>query len=638
MRQYVAVRIFRELHQNDDDPFRRETRRNPSPTKDEGDLFIHRPSPRKLRILVDVEHLPADTSTPVGLFETLVRHRRIFHLDIAASSITSTAWSSSVEPGRISVRDTTASAGAFSYPGPQYSWSIDDEDAHPDGSSTLGHRGSTHPLKQIWDTAEVYRKLPLRDRIEFRLKDAVTLTIMAEIVRDAGFDILVSEAPAARCGMLPVHDRAVTLSRAEAVPVIAHYLRRQHIFLFDPHSNAHYSRHDFYQQSVHTLAPALKGWEERFGFETSGVGADVRARYLTAVNRLARALESRDDIIWSLGSHLVEAVREDCLDDFDHLLLMLCGGVDVMARALHFALGLDVEKVRSAKLHVVSAGSWYASNIVERYGSNPAERNTFAELSRLQADLQVIFELRNSVHNVRIRIVYALFLGARSSTDKGGSPYSAHIMADIVDRIKAIGPDVMSEWGLQETADRGAVADLWELADKAVRTAFSFLDLLSSIVLRNPLPVSASTFLSGPALASPRPGNYLEAAGEHLPVLLGFSNVRRGAIDLSSQPRVDEGENVIGESSAAESVVGQSGSLTVLSVQETWWRAHIRLSIATLRGAHRIGSPDIEGASWAHEEWINDALEAERRHSGREWPDSMTIARTVITSYSTDFV
>ncbi|WP_235170746.1 hypothetical protein [Rhodococcus erythropolis] len=457
---------------------------------------------------------------------------------------------------------------------------------------------------------------------------------MAEIVRGAGFDILVSEAPAARCEMLPVHDRAVTLSRAEAVPVIAHYLRRQHIFLFDPHSNAHYSRHDFYRQSVHTLAPALRGWEERFGFEASGVGADVRARYFTAVNRLARALESRDDIIWSLGSHLVEAVREDCLDDFDHLLLMLCGGVDVMARALHFALGLDGEKVRSAKLHVVSAGSWYASNIVERYGSNPAERNAFAELSRLQTDLQVIFELRNSVHNVRIRIVYALFLGARSSTDKGGSPYSAHIMADIVDRIKVLGPDVMSEWGLQETADRGAVADLWELADKAVRTAFSFLDLLSSIVLRNPLPVSASTFLSGSALVSPRPENYLEAAGEHLPILLGFSDVRREEIDLS-RPRVNEGEKAIGGSPAAESVVGRASSLTVLSVQETWWRAHIRLSIATLRGVHRAGVTDIEGASWAHEEWINDALQAERLRSGSEWPDSMKVARTILDSYST---
>ena len=56
------MRIFQELHNGDDDPIRRKQRQDLSPTKDEGDLFAHRPSPRKIRVLLDVESLPEGTS------------------------------------------------------------------------------------------------------------------------------------------------------------------------------------------------------------------------------------------------------------------------------------------------------------------------------------------------------------------------------------------------------------------------------------------------------------------------------------------------------------------------------------------------------------------------------------------------
>lgn len=98
------------------------------------------------------------------------------------------------------------------------------------------------------------------------------------------------------------------------------------------------------------------------------------------------------------------------MDDFDHLLL-LCGTVDVMARALHVALGLPKESARNAKLH----GRWYTREVAERYGAEPVESATIAELSRLQRDLRVIFELRNSIHNVQIRP--ALMLGSLREPD-----------------------------------------------------------------------------------------------------------------------------------------------------------------------------------------------------------------------------
>jgi len=513
------MRIFRELHKSGDDPFRRQQRENPSPTKDEGDLFSHRPSPRKIRVLLDDEHLPEDTSLTAQLFAALVRHWRVFSLTVEASTITSTDYSPPAQPGLLRVCDSTAAAGDFSYRGPQYSWSRDDEDAHPDGSSTLAAHGSTHPQNQICETVRSYRHLAQQHRTDYRLKDTITQTILAEVARDAGFDLLVSEAPAAACRLLPIHDRAVVVSRTEAVPILAHYLRRQHIFVVGPRCAVHHSRHNYYEQSVHSLAPALRGWQGRAMVPGAApeIAADVQSRCSTALSRLARALESRDDIIWSLGSYLTTPVLEDCMDDFDHLLLLLCGGVDVIARALHLALGLPPKDVRFAKLHA----PWYTENVRKRYSTNPLEADNLAELDCLQTNLKVIFELRNSIHNVQIRPVLA-FVTSPESGARNEAPFLAHVTADIATKIENLGPGVSREWGFQSTYGGGAAADLWRVADKAVETTFRFLDLLSLIVLRNPLPASESAVLSGEVPALPPRETLWEGYDDHLPVLLGL--------------------------------------------------------------------------------------------------------------------
>lgn len=514
------MRIFRELHENSDDPLRRKDREEPSPTKDEGDLFIHRPSPRKFRVLLDVEHLQHDMPH-AQLFEALVGHWRVFSLAVEAGTIVSTDFSTPARSGFLKVCHTIAAAG-----GPVYTWSSNDKDEHPDGSSTTAAYGFTQPQMQIWETVQTYRRLERRDRGAFRLNDAVTQAILAEVARDAGFDLLVSESPVAGCRLLPVHDRVVVVSRAEAVPVLAHYLRRQHIFLSGRLLNLKHSRHNYYEQAVHALAPALRGWEARVAAagSTSEVGVDVQSRYLTAISRLARALESRDDIIWSLGSYLTAPVREDCMDDFDHLLLLLCGGVDVIARGLHVALGLDPKNVQNAKLHA----QWYITNVGNRFSDRPTETDDLAELDRLQINLRVIFELRNSIHNVQIRSVPALGSLVGEGARRTEAPILAHVTADIAAKISRIGSDVSTEWGFQSTYGGGAVADLWLIADKAVATTFRFLDLLSRIVLRNPLPDSASAVLSGQIPEMPERLTPWEGYEDHLPTLLGLPSPHPG--------------------------------------------------------------------------------------------------------------
>ncbi|MFZ2174176.1 MAG: hypothetical protein WAW17_09105, partial [Rhodococcus sp. (in: high G+C Gram-positive bacteria)] len=401
------------------------------------------------------------------------------------------------------------------------SWSIDDKDVHPDGSATEAKHGSTSPERYTCETVQSYRHLERQHRTDFRLDSAVNYTILAEVTRDAGFDILVSESPVAACRLLPMHDRSVVVSRAEALPILAHYLRRQHIFQAGPACKVTLSRHTYYQEAVRSLAPALRGWEARVAWG-SGASAEVTtgvsSRYRTAVSRLARALEGRDDIAWSLGSYLTSPVLEDCMDDFDHLLLLLCGGVDVIARALYLALGLPPEKVLSAKLHA----DWYRTNVSNRY-AHPAEADAIAELNRLQADVKVIFELRNSIHNVQIQPVPVIRLPHGANTVRGEAPFRAHVTADIAAKLQEkVGPEVAAAWGFQPVFDGGATADLWLIADKAVETTFRFLNLLSAIALRNPLPEGSSALLAGEVPAMPPRQVPWPGYEDHLPTLLGL--------------------------------------------------------------------------------------------------------------------
>jgi hypothetical protein len=97
------------------------------------------------------------------------------------------------------------------------------------------------------------------------------------------------------------------------------------------------------------------------------------------------------------------------------------------------------------------------------------------------------------------------------------------LTADIVAELEKIGPEIANAWGFQPAFDGGWAADLWTVADKAVATAFRFLDLLSVVVLRNPLPETTSALLAGEVpdtLPYPVPW---EGYDDYLPILLGQS-------------------------------------------------------------------------------------------------------------------
>lgn len=174
-------------------------------------------------------------------------------------------------------------------------------------------------------------------------------------------------------------------------------------------------------------------------------------------------------------------------------------------------------------------GRWYTTEIAERYGADPTENAAVAELSRLQRDLRVIFELRNSIHNVQIQP--ALMFGPLLEPDapRGRVPFGAHVTADIVAELEKIGPEIANAWRFESAFDGGWAADLWTVADKAVETTFRFLDLLSLVVLRNPLPETTSALLAGEVSATPPRPVPWEGYDDCLPILLGLPLVHAAA-------------------------------------------------------------------------------------------------------------
>jgi hypothetical protein len=75
--------------------------------------------------------------------------------------------------------------------------------------------------------------------------------------------MVVSESPVARRTDVPANHDANVFSRDRAIPVIAHYLRTQQIYILDPIVNRQSNRKTFYHSAVYALAPGIPYWEAK---------------------------------------------------------------------------------------------------------------------------------------------------------------------------------------------------------------------------------------------------------------------------------------------------------------------------------------------------------------------------------------
>jgi hypothetical protein len=468
------MRVFREL--THDDPHRKSTRsRGANPTKDEGDLFTRRPSSRKLRVLLDVETLSDKRPWADEHLRALLKYDNVEGMLVAMSKVTQ-KWTDDMQsrPGYVQVCDTTDKQGSSSYPGPRYSWKIKDPSHKFDGSTTLERSGGFSPEQELIRAKRLWNDGAF-DGLKVTEDDLSRAVLLTELARDMDYDLVISESATADLAVVPANDRVNVVTRAQAVPIIAHYLRTQQHYLVNAVKRVEMGRRDYFAVGVGALAEGIVWWQGKC--HQARLHSDDGERFVddaaTLVDRLSRALRSRDALIASIGAIQTRDVIDDGADALDHCLVCLCGAVDVLARSLHVAQQLPGEE-RFAKLHPPNG---YRA-LVDAYG----DADGIDELETLQRRLNVVFSLRNSIHSRALAAIASL------RQTPMGIPAVNVGQIDIV--IPTYAAAEMNKdqsggldfWDARHLVDDIVVVDLMTLVDRCFRVTLEFLDHLCRMI------------------------------------------------------------------------------------------------------------------------------------------------------------
>lgn len=445
-------------------------------------MFTRRPSARKLRVLIDLESFTVAESYVDEHLRGLIGYENVEYLFVAMSEVAATPSDGDGPPrqGFVQVRDVTAQKGFSSYPGPRYGWWINEPRLKFDGRTTENSRGGFSP------GPELMRALVCRsdgggvfDGLEISDDDVRRAVLLAELARAIDHDLIISESPTTGLAAVPANDRANFVTRSEAVPIIAHYLRTQQRYILNAAGSVVMSRHDYFSEAVGALGEGILWWRGKCerGLFTSPHGARFMQDAESLIDRLSRALRSRDALIASIGAIQTESVIDDGADALDHCLVCLCGAVDVVARSLHAAQQLP-GKERNAKLHL---GDGY-KQLIAAY----VEVEGVEELDRLQKRVNVVFSLRNSIHSQTLAAIASLRMMPDGLPEANVGQIDIVIPEYVATSMSAPGGGGLEFW---RVADFWAelVVDLMELVDRSFRVIFEFLDHLCRIISAEPI-------------------------------------------------------------------------------------------------------------------------------------------------------
>lgn len=246
------------------------------------------------------------------------------------------------------------------------------------------------------ERTDAYREFPAEEAALRRERDALA----AQVAETIQADIFITERPylhALRWSLA----RNVTFMRPdEALPFVGLYLRTQGEFIIwkAERGRETYNRGLFYWVGARELLP--QGWR----WFTACLQHDQhehqdRLVYLgqSALQRVQRALELRDQVHRALNRPQNNDVAEDALLAFDSCLVFLMGALDVTARVAHLALGLT-GRIRDA--------GWQRTGWLRRVeAADAALAALLAEGTPGDAVLKVLTALRNTVHSAGLSSV-----------------------------------------------------------------------------------------------------------------------------------------------------------------------------------------------------------------------------------------
>lgn len=322
---------------------------------------------------------------------------------------------------------------------------------------------------------------------------------------ECGADILVTNRPFALSGRWFLSSQMTICSASEALALVGLFLRARSTFVAYATPGAgptlNMDRGMFFWVGTRALLPS--GWRWFSACVESDRGRSDAAMTVLAQSlfqRVSRALRKRDELMLQMSKSQNNDVAEDALTDLDHILVLLVGAFDVLARVAHRAAALNSSERQAGWLR----DRWREklTRTVPNLGALVAEETEGADL------LKVLGILRNTVHGAGLQ---ALGLGGISRRDGTAVSLPREESAELVEILKRRGWD--RDWGLTRFHEERFHATPDLIVDHVIRAS---LPLMNAMMDATPVEqlVGASRPLRGDAL--PQAGSSSPPVGDDL--------------------------------------------------------------------------------------------------------------------------
>lgn len=339
-------------------------------------------------------------------------------------------------------------------------------------------QGNSPKLAYEDERYHVYPSLNLEDQKQQRKADILALKVAEEALNA---DIFITKRPYLYSDSLIVKNKGITLCYPdEAIPLISLYLRTQNQFIF-PTGHRNYTisygrKWLFYWVGTRELLPEAWRWFSACLYHSKGINNDnLQLLAGSLLNRVCRALQSRDSVHLAINQPTYTDTIEDALNSLDNTLTLLMGAVDVSARVANYILNVTTTQSEVGW----QKGRWYKqickvdTNMKSLFPNNSDNKNT----------LTILRLLRNSVHGEALQ-------GIKTSLERNETNMLIGIPSDdvkeIIEAMDALGGK--ESWGFKPTIPGRNLIEPGVLLDKLFELAVNMLNEIMKVTPVEKLP------------------------------------------------------------------------------------------------------------------------------------------------------
>lgn len=254
------------------------------------------------------------------------------------------------------------------------------------------------------ESSKAYLHLNENEGSIHRRNDMIALSVANQVI-NADIFITNREYLYSSSNLVKNNNSVTLCTVEEAIPLISLYLRAQNVFI-KPTGYANfifsYGKWGFYWVGTRELLPEAWRWFSACVHNSSTTKDDTLTLLGgSLLNRVCRALQSRDKVHIAVNKATTTDSIEDALNSLDTTLTLLMGAVDVTARVVHLILKMPNKPYEAAW----QKDKWYSNvcsiepNLTSLFPGNSVNDNT----------LTILRLLRNSVHGTALQGITTVF-------------------------------------------------------------------------------------------------------------------------------------------------------------------------------------------------------------------------------------